>query len=60
MISKDQIKRLNLKQEGLFLEAVDLLEQAQVIAKKNKDFVQYERDFEVKAERLREAAAIKT
>lgn len=60
MISKDQIKRQNLKQEGLFLEAVDLLEQAQVIAKKNKDFVQYERDFEVKAERLREAAAIKT
>ena len=60
MISKDQIKRLNLKQEGLFLEAVDLLEQAQVIAKKNPDFVQYERDFEVKAEKLREAAAVKT
>lgn len=55
MLTTATIKSLGLKQEALFLEALNLLEQAKAIASRNPDFVRYEQDFALKAVRMREA-----
>ena len=57
MLTTASIKSLHLQQEGLFLEALNLLQQAQAIAASHPDFVRFEQEFARQAVRMREAMA---